>query len=132
MGRAGAHPPITRWCRCDSERLLWQVSGYGDGVASGDKQRVRRYEVLADRPIEIECVPDGPALVRFASALRGPEGDSVDVERPLVAVCNCGFSRRKPWCDGSHRLAPDGLRRPVVLTVVTESRRQPGSEPAGA
>jgi len=98
--------------------------GYESPVASGERESVRRYDVLGDRPIEIECVPDGPALVRFASTLRPAHEPDVPVERALVAVCMCGFSRRVPWCDGSHKLAPRGSRRPVVLTVTTDPSQQ--------
>jgi CDGSH-type Zn-finger protein len=31
-------------------------------------------------------------------------------KRPVSAVCRCGKSASKPWCDGTHKLLPAKLR----------------------
>lgn len=54
-----------------------------------------------------EC-PDGPLLVRGATAWPDARGVSRPVTRPVVAVCRCTLSERLPWCDGSHKLAQSG------------------------
>lgn len=46
---------------------------------------------------------DGPALVRGATVVRDQEGNEHEVERPLVALCMCGRSGIRPWCDGTHK-----------------------------
>lgn len=86
-------------------------SGYATAMNARDE-----YEVRSDRPVEIECMPDGPMLLRNASSLQAPDGTEHPVERPLVAVCVCGFSGRRPWCDGTHKVVPTERVRPVVLT----------------
>jgi CDGSH-type Zn-finger protein len=55
---------------------------------------------------EVEAVPcpDGPILLRGATAVRTPDGVSHPATRPVVAVCACGKSQRQPWCDGTHKV----------------------------
>lgn len=78
--------------------------------------------------VTIRCREDGPLVVELGS---GPEGQQVAILRvtdhtgrefPLpthkraVALCRCGRSGTRPFCDGSHRdcgfaaaeLAPEG------------------------
>lgn len=63
------------------------------------------YVVVSEGPAEVEPTEDGPVLVRNARAVADADGRSHPVERPLVALCGCGFSQRKPWCDSTHKVA---------------------------
>ncbi|PWU44352.1 (Fe-S) protein [Micromonospora globispora] len=47
--------------------------------------------------------PDGPLLVRGDFALVTPEGRSIETRRGTVALCRCGKSALKPFCDGTHK-----------------------------
>ncbi|WP_320066266.1 CDGSH iron-sulfur domain-containing protein [Micromonospora sp. RTGN7] len=47
--------------------------------------------------------PDGPLLVRGDFALVTPEGRPIDARRGVVALCRCGRSAIRPFCDGSHK-----------------------------
>jgi CDGSH-type Zn-finger protein len=55
---------------------------------------------------EVEITPyrDGPYLVRGPFVLRAQDGGPIDVSRRTVALCRCGKSRIRPFCDGTHRL----------------------------
>lgn len=55
---------------------------------------------------EVEIVPyrDGPYLVRGPVALKDQNGESIDAPRRTIALCRCGKSRIRPFCDGTHRL----------------------------
>ncbi|GAB2987642.1 CDGSH iron-sulfur domain-containing protein [Nocardioides montaniterrae] len=53
------------------------------------------------------CVPGGPLLLRGADVVLDEEGHAHDVRRPVVAVCTCGLTQRAPWCDGTHKVAPE-------------------------
>ena len=63
---------------------------------------------------------DGPLLVRGPFRLADQDGNEIEVGRRTVALCRCGKSRQRPFCDGSHKLvrfrAPSGA----------ESGREPG------
>ena len=58
---------------------------------------------------------DGPLIVRGPFTLRDQDGNDIAVERETVALCRCGKSRIRPFCDGTHKLvrfrAPSGAER---------------------
>lgn len=54
-------------------------------------------------PGQIVACPDGPLLVRGDVELVTPDGDPIPRHRKTVALCRCGLSSIKPFCDGSHR-----------------------------
>ena len=54
--------------------------------------------------VTITPYPDGPLLVRGAVALTRPDGTPLDPDRRTVALCRCGVSAIKPFCDGTHKL----------------------------
>ena len=47
---------------------------------------------------------DGPLLVRGPFTLRDQDGTVIASDRKVVALCRCGKSRRRPFCDGTHEL----------------------------
>jgi CDGSH-type Zn-finger protein len=47
---------------------------------------------------------DGPLLVRGPFRLLDQEGNEFEVDRRTVALCRCGKSRLRPFCDGTHKL----------------------------
>jgi CDGSH-type Zn-finger protein len=56
--------------------------------------------------VEVIPCPGGPVLVRGADVVTDEEGNRHQVTRPVVAVCVCGKSQRRPWCDGTHKVIP--------------------------
>lgn len=66
--------------------------------------------------VTIRCREDGPLVIELAAAEAGPQPacrviDHEGGEFPLpagkraVALCRCGQSATKPFCDGAHREA---------------------------
>jgi CDGSH-type Zn-finger protein len=55
---------------------------------------------------------DGPLLVRGPFRIVDQEGREIETGREVVALCRCGKSRIRPFCDGTHRVvrfgAPSG------------------------
>ena len=47
---------------------------------------------------------DGPLIVRGDFDLRTPDGDPIDPGRGTIALCRCGKSAIKPFCDGTHKV----------------------------
>jgi CDGSH-type Zn-finger protein len=70
---------------------------------------------------ELTPYPNGPYLVRGEFRLTDTDGAEIDRRRKTVALCRCGASRRKPFCDGTHKLigfrAPGGEAVPLGTSV---------------
>ncbi len=46
---------------------------------------------------------DGPLLVRGPFRMVDQDGREIAVDKATVALCRCGRSRLKPFCDGTHK-----------------------------
>lgn len=64
--------------------------------------------ISAGEPGSITPYPDGPLIVRGDVELRDANGDPIERRRRTVALCRCGLSTIKPFCDGTHK--PAGFR----------------------
>jgi CDGSH-type Zn-finger protein len=66
-----------------------------------------------DDDVTITPYRDGPLLVRGPVRMQDMHGEEIVVERETIALCRCGKSRSRPFCDGTHKLirfrAPTGL-----------------------
>jgi CDGSH-type Zn-finger protein len=51
----------------------------------------------------IKARESGPYLVRGRVTLTDADGNRYTVEGENVALCRCGGSLTKPFCDGTHR-----------------------------
>lgn len=63
-------------------------------------------------PVRITPYRNGPLLVRGDFEIVDQDGTVIEPGRATVALCRCGRSRIRPFCDGSHQLvrfqAPSG------------------------
>jgi CDGSH-type Zn-finger protein len=59
----------------------------------------------------LDC-PGGPLLLRGEHVVLDDDGAEHRTTRPVSAVCRCGKSSIKPWCDGTHKLLADGRTAP--------------------
>jgi CDGSH-type Zn-finger protein len=87
-GRSARRP----FCDSTHRRIGFAGAGTADGpgcdVGTGDGPAVT-------------VRPGGPLVVTGAIPLQLEDGSTVSHER--YALCRCGASRTKPFCDGSHR-----------------------------
>lgn len=51
----------------------------------------------------VRAVRGGPVLVQGPARIETPDGECVESDRFMVAVCACGRSKNYPLCDTSHR-----------------------------
>lgn len=67
---------------------------------------------MSDDEAVITPYRDGPLLVRGPFRLVDQDGEPIEVGRRTVALCRCGKSRIRPFCDGTHKAvrfdAPSG------------------------
>ena len=52
----------------------------------------------------ITACPDGPLLVRGEVDVLDAAGEPIPRTRKTFALCRCGVSTIKPFCDGTHKL----------------------------
>lgn len=62
------------------------------------------YHRAIEQPVTITPYRDGPLLVRGPIQVIGQDGTTPDRQRDPIALCRCGKSKRKPFCDGTHKL----------------------------
>ena len=84
------HKPL-----CDGQHAR---TGFEDGGALGssDGAPVR----AAGGGVRVTAVPDGPLLFKGPLSMVGSDSREVCLEKG--ALCRCGGSENKPFCDGSH------------------------------
>lgn len=70
------------------------------GDAAEGEAADRAHQAVAD-PVTIVCASDGPLLVRGPLTVVGEDGGTSHGSKG--ALCRCGESSAKPFCDGSHR-----------------------------
>jgi len=54
--------------------------------------------------VQVVACTDGPLLVRGPIDIVDGNGNPVPRQRATVALCRCGVSAIKPFCDGTHKL----------------------------
>lgn len=52
--------------------------------------------------VKINLVENGPVLVEGSFEIKNSKGETVQTENQ-VALCRCGGSKNKPFCDGTHQ-----------------------------
>ena len=48
---------------------------------------------------------DGPLVIRGPVRIVDQDGREIEVDRSTIALCRCGRSRLRPFCDGTHKLS---------------------------
>ena len=92
-----------------------EPAGVDPRLDRGGRARAHRRRAGGDRGMkDVVITPyrDGPLLVRGPVRMTDQEGNEIAVDRGTVALCRCGKSRLRPFCDGTHKLvrfkAPSG------------------------
>ena len=52
--------------------------------------------------VTIRPSKNGPYIVEGYVDLFDTEGNNITVDKPTIALCRCGASSNKPFCDGTH------------------------------
>jgi CDGSH-type Zn-finger protein len=72
--------------------------------ARGPEPDRRRTDRGREPWASITACPDGPLLVRGDVEVLLASGEPAPRRRSTVALCRCGASGLKPYCDGSHKV----------------------------
>lgn len=82
---------------------------------------------MATHPTTITPYRDGPYLIRGPFALVDQNGETIEVKRRVVALCRCGRSQIRPFCDGTHKAI--GFRADSGPAVSVESPAVTATKP---
>jgi CDGSH-type Zn-finger protein/truncated hemoglobin YjbI len=76
-----------------------------DGLApdSAERAEVMRSWSDSDSVPSLRLSRNGPYLLSNVTSMTGPLGEPIP-STPQMALCRCGRSAGKPWCDGSHAM----------------------------
>ena len=65
-------------------------------------QKPRKSKKKNPKFARVQILKDGPALITGNFIIRDPKKKKIRVESEVAAICRCGHSEKKPFCDGSH------------------------------
>jgi CDGSH-type Zn-finger protein/truncated hemoglobin YjbI/ferredoxin len=82
------------------------------GAAEGGDRAAKLRALLELQPPSIRIEAKGPLLVTNVDDLHDWLGQPL-ATRPLTALCRCGASAMKPYCDGSHARGFDDAKDPA-------------------
>jgi len=54
------------------------------------------------RDVTVRATPNGPYIVQGPIELLDTAGDKYTLDKENIALCRCGHSENKPFCDGTH------------------------------
>lgn len=106
------NPRERPWIKMDgatTERIIEQVRQCPSGALSYFINKEVAAEQPADKIVEeaanmvkIEVTPNGPYLIKTECVIIHADGKE-ETKTGTVALCRCGASGNKPYCDGQHR-----------------------------
>jgi len=105
------------------------TAGVPGGVAGQGRAVPRPVpEPRDDAGATITPYRDGPLIVRGDFRLVDQDGAEIDPGRDTIALCRCGKSGIKPFCDGSHKRsgfsAPSAPSRPRPAARILREARE--------
>lgn len=83
-----------------ADELAAVIEACPSGALTYERRDGGAAEVAASEPV-LSTVQDGPIYVRGSLHFTDHEGRAVDTG-PRAALCRCGASKNKPFCDNSH------------------------------
>jgi len=98
------NPSIKPWIKpegADSEKIITHVKNCPSGALSFYYNAAveNTEEVITETKIEV--LVNGPLLVYGNLLIKDSSGNEVE-KNNVTALCRCGKSDNKPYCDGSH------------------------------
>lgn len=98
-------------CRCGASEDKPFCDGSHDEIGFDDVGAIQGGRLVpaeevnrdsdGEETVTFSCAPDGPMLVKGRLRVEGTDGSAS--EGVKGALCRCGHSDTKPFCDGSHR-----------------------------
>lgn len=101
------NPAERPWIKPDgaaTQQIIEQVRKCPSGALSYVMNHPEEKEIVAETAqiIDIEISPNGPILIKTECSIQHSDGRN-EVKKGTTALCRCGESSNKPFCDGTHR-----------------------------
>jgi CDGSH-type Zn-finger protein/truncated hemoglobin YjbI len=97
LGQAGTCPPEL----IEATAALQILALDHVTAEEADSRRARLGQLQAALPASVQASHNGPYLATNVPTVRNHLGEELPLP-PQLALCRCGGSARKPFCDGSH------------------------------
>ncbi|MEI6883965.1 MAG: (4Fe-4S)-binding protein [Bacteroidota bacterium] len=78
-------------------RALTYMKNCGSAASGTEKAQPAR-----EPEVKIQILKNGPALIRGNYIITGTDGTEIKSPNQVAAICRCGASKKKPFCDGTH------------------------------
>ncbi len=98
MDGASAEKIIEQVRKCPSGALSYQMNNQMDNEHKEPSKVISESASIS----HIQIKPNGPILVTSDCVITHSNGE-VENKTGTTALCRCGASANKPFCDGSHR-----------------------------
>lgn len=102
-------PKARPWINAEgatTDKIVQQVSQCPSGALSyfmnDDSKATTGEATTIEEERIIEVIENGPLMVYGNTKVKRADG-SFDKHHKTTALCRCGASQNKPYCDGSHR-----------------------------
>ena len=104
------NPKEKPWIKMDgatTERIIEQVRKCPSGALSyylNNQEPAAENKVVAESAniMKVEVTPNGPYIIKTQCLIVHSDGRE-ETKTGSVALCRCGQSANKPYCDGNHR-----------------------------
>lgn len=57
---------------------------------------------MPSEPMVVTLRPNGPIVIQGTIVVKRPNGEVLSRDAD-IALCRCGHSQKKPFCDGTHK-----------------------------
>ncbi len=98
------NPKLHPWIKpeaADTQRIIEQVNKCPSGALSFYMNDEEQKNEAAETEHIVEALPNGPLLVYGHFTLKDKNGIEKKQSK-VTALCRCGASANKPYCDGTH------------------------------
>ncbi|MDZ4751755.1 MAG: (4Fe-4S)-binding protein [Flavobacteriales bacterium] len=99
------------WINTDaasSEEIIEQVKNCPSQALSIEWFDERLIVAQSSSSLEVSLIEQGPYIIKQSVDILMPDGSRKNMPEGC-ALCSCGESNNKPFCDGSHRQKPKSL-----------------------
>lgn len=99
-------PTRKPWIQMDkgiTDKIIRTVEACPSGALSyyfNKKAETVRQEV---KPVVVRLSPAGSVKIEGSFIFRDENGEEKWIENETIAICRCGISNTKPFCDGMHK-----------------------------